>query len=132
MENIKITTCSCYRFEKMNSSSMQCNGVIPAVNTKYTDNYQLDLVNFEINIKAQLKAGVTGIIIDGTLGEESTLTADYSWFLPLLELYINTKLVQNIKLAEVATGIGTENVREPRLPLIDEEKRRVLAIIEKD
>ena len=39
----------------------------------------------------------------------------YRWFLPLLELDINSKLVQNIKLAEVATGIGTENVRAPRL-----------------
>ena len=55
----------------------------------------------------------------------------YRWFLPLLELDINTKLVQNIKLAEVATGIGTENVREPRLPLAGEERERVLDIIEK-
>ena len=54
----------------------------------------------------------------------------YRWFLPLLELDINTKLVQNIKLAEVATGIGTENVREPRLPLVGEERAKVLAIIE--
>lgn len=54
----------------------------------------------------------------------------YRWFLPLLELDINTKLVQNIKLAEVATGIGTENVRAPRLPLIGEERKRVLEIIE--
>ncbi len=54
----------------------------------------------------------------------------YRWFLPLLELDINTKLVQNIKLAEVATGIGTENVREPRLPLVGEERKRVLKIIE--
>ena len=54
----------------------------------------------------------------------------YRWFLPLLELDINSKLVQNIKLAEVETGIGTENVREPRLPLIGEERERVLAIIE--
>ncbi len=54
----------------------------------------------------------------------------YRWFLPLLELDISTKLVQNIKLAEVATGIGTENVREPRLPLAGEERKRVLAIIE--
>ncbi|REE80600.1 4-hydroxy-tetrahydrodipicolinate synthase [Lutibacter oceani] len=53
----------------------------------------------------------------------------YRWFLPLLELDISTKLVQNIKLAEVATGIGTENVREPRLPLAGEERNRVLAII---
>ncbi|MFK5958308.1 MAG: dihydrodipicolinate synthase family protein [Lutibacter sp.] len=288
--------------------NIQWNGVMPAVTTKFTDDNQLDLVNFEININAQLKAGVHGIILGGTLGEASTLTdvekrllikktveivkgkvpviiniaeqtttgaieaakkakedgatglmmlppmrykadaretvtyfkkvansttlpimiynnpvdygievtldmfeelaacknieavkestrnlsnvtrmrtrfgdrykilcgvdtlalesllmgadgwvaglvcafpaetvtiyklvkagrikeaiAIYSWFLPLLELDINTKLVQNIKLAEVATGIGTENVREPRLPLIGEERKRVLAIIE--
>jgi len=55
--------------------------------------------------------------------------AIYRWFLPVLELDINAKLVQNIKLAEVATGIGTENVRAPRLPLIGEERERVLAII---
>jgi len=53
----------------------------------------------------------------------------YRWFLPVLELDINSKLVQNIKLAEVATGIGTENVRAPRLPLIGEERQHVLAII---
>ncbi|VAW25881.1 1-pyrroline-4-hydroxy-2-carboxylate deaminase, partial [hydrothermal vent metagenome] len=57
--------------------------------------------------------------------------AIYSWFLPLLELDINTKLVQNIKLAEVATGIGTEYVREPRLPLVGKEREKVLAIIKK-
>lgn len=54
----------------------------------------------------------------------------YRWFLPLLELDINTKLVQNIKLAEVATKIGTENVREPRLPLAGEERKKVLGIID--
>ena len=54
----------------------------------------------------------------------------YRWFLPLLELDINAKLVQNIKLAEVATGIGTENVRAPRLPLIGNERKNVLQIIE--
>ncbi|GGG55332.1 dihydrodipicolinate synthase family protein [Bizionia arctica] len=54
----------------------------------------------------------------------------YRWFMPLLELDINPKLVQNIKLAEVATGIGTENVREPRLPLFGEERKHVLKVIE--
>ena len=288
--------------------SVQWKGVMPAVTTKFTDNDTLDLVNFEVNIKAQLEAGVNGIILGGTLGEASTLTDDekrilvrkaveivdgaipiimnvaeqtttaaidaarkakedgatglmmlppmrykaddrettvyfkkvanstslpimvynnpvdygievtldmfeellrdcpniqavkestrdlsnitriknrfgdrlailsgvdtlalesifmgadgwvaglvcafpaetvaifnlakagrvdealaiYRWFLPLLELDINTKLVQNIKLAEVATGIGTENVREPRLPLVGKERENVLAII---
>jgi 4-hydroxy-tetrahydrodipicolinate synthase len=54
----------------------------------------------------------------------------YRWFLPLLELDINPKLVQNIKLAEVATGIGTENVRAPRLPLYGDERQHVLQVIE--
>lgn len=55
----------------------------------------------------------------------------YRWFLPLLELDINSKLVQNIKLAEVATGIGTENVRTPRLPLEGTERKHVLQVIQK-
>ncbi|MFT6873496.1 MAG: dihydrodipicolinate synthase/N-acetylneuraminate lyase, partial [Roseivirga sp.] len=54
----------------------------------------------------------------------------YRWFLPLLELDINAKLVQNIKLAEVATGIGTENVRAPRLQLVGDERAHVMRIIE--
>jgi 4-hydroxy-tetrahydrodipicolinate synthase len=53
----------------------------------------------------------------------------YRWFLPVLELDINPQLVQNIKMAEVATGIGTEHVRAPRLPLIDEERARVAKVI---
>lgn len=63
-------------------------------------------------------------------GQYNEAVAIYRWFLPLLELDINAKLVQNIKLAEVATGIGTENVRAPRLPLIGEERKQVLEIIE--
>jgi 4-hydroxy-tetrahydrodipicolinate synthase len=54
----------------------------------------------------------------------------YRWFLPLLELDINPKLVQNIKLAEKYTNIGTEQVREPRLPLFEEERKQVINIIE--
>lgn len=63
-------------------------------------------------------------------GKIKEARAIYRWFLPLLELDINTKLVQNIKLAEVATGIGTEHVRAPRLPLIGEERAHVLEVIE--
>ena len=54
----------------------------------------------------------------------------YRWFIPLLELDVHTKLVQNIKLAEVATGLGTEHVRAPRLPLAGEERSHVLKVIE--
>lgn len=57
-------------------------------------------------------------------------TEIYRWFLPLLELDISPQLVQNIKLAEVATGIGTETVRKPRLPLQGKERERVLQVID--
>ncbi|MBV6440011.1 MAG: 4-hydroxy-tetrahydrodipicolinate synthase [Saprospiraceae bacterium] len=56
--------------------------------------------------------------------------AIYRWFLPLLELDIHPKLVQYIKLAEQMTGIGTEHVRAPRLPLAGEEREHIFRIIE--
>ena len=62
--------------------------------------------------------------------EYDKAVAIYRWFLPLLELDINARLVQNIKLAEVYTGIGTENVRAPRLTLEGKERENVINIIE--
>lgn len=53
----------------------------------------------------------------------------YRWFLPVLELDIHSKLVQYIKLAEVQTGIGSEYVRAPRLPLVGQERERILKTI---
>lgn len=64
-------------------------------------------------------------------GRIEEATAIYRWFMPLLELDIQPKLVQYIKLAASKTGIGSEQVRAPRLPLIGEERERVLAIINK-
>jgi 1-pyrroline-4-hydroxy-2-carboxylate deaminase len=60
----------------------------------------------------------------------SEALAIYRWFLPVLELDIHPKLVQYIKLAEVATGIGTENVRAPRLKIHGAEREKVLKIID--
>ncbi|MDF1864827.1 MAG: dihydrodipicolinate synthase family protein [Saprospiraceae bacterium] len=54
----------------------------------------------------------------------------YRWFLPILELDINPQLVQNIKLAEVMTGLGTEHVRAPRQILQSAERERVIGILE--
>lgn len=53
----------------------------------------------------------------------------YRWFMPLLELDIHPKLVQYIKLAATQTGIGSEYVRAPRLPLEGAERERILKII---
>src|SRR5690606_41907607 len=55
---------------------IQWKGVMPAVTTKFTSEDNLDLALFEKNLKAQVDAGVSGIILGGTLGEASTLTGD--------------------------------------------------------
>ena len=62
-------------------------------------------------------------------GRIAEATKIYRWFMPLLELDIHPKLVQYIKLAETQAGIGSENVRAPRLTLIGEERDAVLKII---
>lgn len=63
----------------------------------------------------------------GRIGEARDILR---WFLPILELDINPQLVQNIKLAEVMTGIGTEHVRRPRQVLQGAERARVIKILE--
>ena len=53
----------------------------------------------------------------------------YRWFLPVLELDVHPKLVQYIKLAASITGIGTENVRAPRLSLEGRERELVSNVV---
>jgi 1-pyrroline-4-hydroxy-2-carboxylate deaminase len=64
-------------------------------------------------------------------GRISEALVIYRWFMPLLELDIHPKLVQYIKLAEAEVGMGSENVRPPRLPLEGEERKEILSIIKK-
>lgn len=54
--------------------SFQWQGVFPALTTKFTADDKLDFGLFEKNLKAQLDAGVEGVILGGTLGEASVLT----------------------------------------------------------
>jgi dihydrodipicolinate synthase/N-acetylneuraminate lyase len=55
----------------------------------------------------------------------------YRWYTPLLHLDTHVKLVQYIKLAMLETGLGSEMVRAPRLPLVGAERETILAIIRK-
>ena len=55
----------------------------------------------------------------------------YRWYTPLLHLDTKVKLVQYIKLAMQETGLGSEMVRPPRLPLEGAEREQILGIIRK-
>jgi len=56
--------------------SIQWKGVFPALTTKFTTDDKLDFPLFEKNLKAQLDAGVEGVILGGSLGEASVLNND--------------------------------------------------------
>jgi 1-pyrroline-4-hydroxy-2-carboxylate deaminase len=53
----------------------------------------------------------------------------YRWYTPLLHLDTKVKLVQYIKLAMAETGLGSEMVRPPRLPVTGAEREEILGII---
>ncbi len=53
---------------------IEWKGVMPALTTKFTEADTLDLPLFEKNLNAQLAAGVSGVILGGTLGEASVLS----------------------------------------------------------
>lgn len=63
---------------------------------------------------------------DGKVEEAYEL---YKWFMPLLHLDVDVKLVQMIKLANQMTGEGSETVRAPRLTLEGVERAHVEAVV---
>jgi 4-hydroxy-tetrahydrodipicolinate synthase len=89
-------------------------------------------------------AGATGWVagLVNALPEESVLLFEharegrhaearelYDWFLPLLRMDTVPKFVQLIKLVQQEVGLGSEQVRPPRLRIEGAEREMALAII---
>jgi 4-hydroxy-tetrahydrodipicolinate synthase len=64
-----------------------------------------------------------------TSGQFQRAREVYRWYAPLLHLDTHPKLVQYIKLAMAETGMGSETVRAPRLPLAGREREEILALV---
>lgn len=62
-------------------------------------------------------------------GRIAELTPLYHWFLPLLRLDVVPKFVQLIKLVQARVGMGSVNVRAPRLQLVGDELAQAEAVI---
>ena len=62
-------------------------------------------------------------------GEWDQARTFFRWFQPLMKLDTHVHFVQYIKLCLQETGLGTEWVRAPRLPLAGDERKQVLKII---
>lgn len=64
-------------FPKANGmTDIQWRGVFPALTTKFTTDDKLDWQAMEHHLALQLRAGVHGLIILGSLGENATLSQD--------------------------------------------------------
>ncbi len=79
-------------------------GVFPAITTKFTEDDKLDLPLYTKNIEAQLKAGIDGLILGGTLGEASVLTtAEKETLVKHTVDIVDGKIPVLINIAEGAT-----------------------------
>jgi 4-hydroxy-tetrahydrodipicolinate synthase len=94
-------------------SVVSWKGVYPAVLTPFLENGAIDFSTFTLNIEAQLEAGVDGIILNGSLGEASTLESGER-----LELLSHThRIVQGkvpviMNVAEQSTKVAIEAARQ--------------------
>ena len=80
-------------------------GVMPALTTQFDAQEQLNLEAFELNLVAQIEAGVHGIVLGGTLGEASTLTASEKvLLLKKAQDVISGRIPVIINIAEQSTG----------------------------
>ena len=85
-------------------SSINWRGVFPAVTTKFNADYGLDFDAMEQHLEFQLEAGVHGIIILGSLGENSTL--DMAEKLEMVHFY-STMIAKRVPLVVCIAESGT-------------------------
>lgn len=84
--------------------NFEWRGVFPALLTSFTSDDQVDIPLFEKNLQAQLDAGVQGVIIGGSLGEASTITAaEKEQLVKCAVKYVNEKVPVIMNIAECTT-----------------------------
>jgi len=84
---------------------MNWTGVYPAVTTKFTKGDKLDIEAFRYNIRAQVNAGVSGVILGGTLGEASSLSNEEKLIL------LDNALDETSSKASVIVNIAEQTTR---------------------
>jgi len=87
-------------------------GVMPAMTTPLTTDYQIDLNLFTQQVNRQLTAGASGIIIGGSLGEASVLTVPEKE--KLIQAALSTvdgRIPVILNIAEGTTSVAIEQIR---------------------
>jgi dihydrodipicolinate synthase/N-acetylneuraminate lyase len=91
----------------------QFQGVFPALTTKFTEKDAIDFHFVEKNIEAQIAAGVSGIILGGTLGEASVLSdAEKTDLLSFAVKKVGDHIPVIMNIAEGSTREALQKARE--------------------
>ncbi len=91
------------------SKQVLWHGVYPALLTPFKENGDLDLDMFKKNLNAQVDAGVSGVILAGTLGEASTLTTEEKFeLLVFAKKNVPAGFPVILNIAEQATKVAVE------------------------
>ncbi len=89
--------------------NVQWNGIYPAITTQFNEKDQIDFDAMAKSLHAQVEAGVDGMILGGTLGEASTLSAEEKS--ELLKFTINEigdRVPVILNIAEQSTKMAIE------------------------
>lgn len=85
------------------------SGIFPAMLTPFHENGDLNFEMLEVNIEAQLAAGIHGLILAGSLGEASTLDTDEKFTLLSHALkVVNGRVPVLLNLTENTTKAAVE------------------------
>ncbi|MDQ2718256.1 MAG: dihydrodipicolinate synthase family protein [Bacteroidota bacterium] len=86
-------------------NTVKWNGIYPALLTPFDSNDHIDFKLFEKNLDAQIKAGIDGIVLCGSLGEASTLTnLEKKELLICANKFIKNQLHVIVNIAEKSTA----------------------------
>ncbi len=89
------------------------HGVYPALLTPFTENDAIDYAMLKKNLSAQMEAGVSGLILAGSLGEASTLTkAEKFDLLVCAKEHVSGRLPVVLNIAEQTTSEAISIARE--------------------
>ena len=94
-------------------SVVHWKGIYPAVLTPFKKDDSIDFETFELNTKAQLDAGVDGIILCGSLGEASTLSnSEKKDLLLFVKEITQGKVPVIMNIAEQSTKVAIQLANE--------------------
>ena len=122
--------------------SVRWQGVFPALTTKFKTDFSLDMDTMTEHLEFQLNAGVHGVIILGSLGENSALNMDEKLQLtkffihqlenrvPLLACIAESDTRQACQFASVAQEMGVDGIMLLPPMRYPSDQRETLAYLE--